>query len=94
MIRLADKLGAQHGPTCFSGFIRHGVCLHGVMGIEHGLQMENLGAPPSPVDPTVNAESDPDMVRAPKQPHCIAMHDHSLPTAVVTLCSQHQGYSS
>jgi len=64
------------------------------MGIEHGLQMENLGAPPSPVDPTVNAESDPDMVHALKWPHRITMRDPSLPTAVVALCSQHQGYVS
>jgi hypothetical protein len=44
MIRLAHKLGARHGPTCFFGFVPHGVCLRGVVCIERGLQMENLGA--------------------------------------------------
>jgi hypothetical protein len=94
MIHLAHKLGTRHGPTCFSGFVRHGVCLHGIVGTECRLQMENLGAPPSPVDPTVNAESDPNMVCVPKQPRHITMRDPSLPTAAVALCSQCQGYAS
>jgi len=43
MFRLARKLDAQHGPTCFFGCVPREVCLHGVMGIECGLQDENLG---------------------------------------------------
>ena len=44
MFRLAHELGAQHGPTCFFGFVPREVCLRGVVGIKCGLQMENLGA--------------------------------------------------
>jgi hypothetical protein len=43
MFRLARKLDAQHGPTCFFGCVPREVCLHGVMGIKCGLQDENLG---------------------------------------------------
>ena len=44
--------------------------------------------PPSPVDPAVDAESDPDMVRAPKRLRPIAVRNASLPTAAVALRSQ------
>jgi hypothetical protein len=42
-------------------------------------------APQSPVDPAVDAEFDPDMVRAPKQLHRIAVRNALLPTAAVAL---------
>jgi hypothetical protein len=42
-----------------------------------------------PVDPIVNAEFNPDMVRTPKQLRRTFVHNASLPTAPVTLCSQH-----
>jgi hypothetical protein len=45
MFRLERKLNAQHGPTCFDGFVPREVCLYGVVGInlKRGLQEENLG---------------------------------------------------
>ncbi len=44
--------------------------------------------PPEPVDPAVDAESDPDMVRAPKRLRRIAVRNASLPTAAVALRSR------
>jgi hypothetical protein len=38
---------------------------------------------PGPVDPAVDGEFDPDMVRAPKRLRHIAVRDASLPTAAV-----------
>jgi len=50
--------------------------------------------PPSPVDPAVNAEFDPDMVRPPKRLRRIAVGNASPPTAAVALRSQRRGDAS
>ena len=41
--------------------------------------------PPSPVDPAVDAEFNPNMVRVPKRLRRIAVNNASLPTAAATL---------
>jgi hypothetical protein len=44
---------------------------------------------PEPVDPAVDAEFNPDMVRAPKRLRRTSVRNASLPTAPVALCSRH-----
>src|SRR5216684_2201265 len=44
--------------------------------------------PPSPVDPALNAEFNPDMVRAPKRLRRTSVRNISLPTAAVALRSR------
>jgi hypothetical protein len=64
----------------------------------NGLARRAVGAqasgPLSPVDPAVDAEFDPDMVRAPKRLRRIAVRNASLLTAAVALCSRRQGNAS
>jgi hypothetical protein len=50
--------------------------------------------PPEPVDPAVDAEFDPDMVRPPKGLRHIAMGNASLLTAAVALRSLRRGDAS